>query len=354
MIGWRRRAGVPLLSAAVLALGACDGGLFSFDSGNGAPVNTQVAHSNSTVLTVLSIKRGGDRAVVTIRIMNGRDGDIELRSGDEATYLVVDSGEKLMLVPSLTNPRLTVPAGKVMDGELVFAGTLPSSGQATLVINASGSADSRYSSAPRFEVTVSLDGAGASAIPEKSGLSHMVPVPVSRFGPAAASRSSLGVGASGESSLSAVDRLKSELGAVETDRGTVVSLPGDVTFDFDKASIRTDAQTTLDTLAQLIAAGASGEVVIEGHTDAKGDDAYNKKLSQQRADAVKTYLAGKGVDAARLRTIGLGELRPVGPNAKPDGSDDEEGRQRNRRVEVILPKAAAAPPAPSGSPPASP
>ena len=61
----------------------------------------------------------------------------------------------------------------------------------------------------------------------------------------------------------------------------------------------------------------------------------------------------RDVDAARLRTIGLGELRPVGPNAKPDGSDDEEGRQRNRRVEVILPKTAAAT-APSSAAPASP
>ena len=352
MSRWQRAAGIPLL-AVVLTLTACDGGLLSFDSGDGAPVNAQVAHMNGAVLNVLSVKRAGERSVVMIRIMNGRDGDIQLRSGDESTYLVTDSGEKLMLVPSLTNSRLTVPAGKVMDGELVFAGSLPSSGQATMVINANGSADSRFASDPRFEVTVSLDGAGASTIPEKSGLSHMLPVPVSRFGPAAASTSSLSAGASGTSSLSAVDRLKTELGAVETDRGTVVSLPGDVTFDFAKASIRTDAQATLDSLAQLITAGGAGEITIEGHTDAKGDDAYNKKLSQQRADAVKTYLTGKGVDAARLRTIGLGELRPVGPNAKPDGSDDEEGRQRNRRVEVILPKTAAAT-APSSAAPASP
>lgn len=139
-----------------------------------------------------------------------------------------------------------------------------------------------------------------------------------------------------------MQKLQTELGAVETERGVVVSLPGDVLFDFDKATIRPDAQGTLDTLAQLIAAGPAGQITVEGHTDAKGDDAYNKRLSEQRAEAVRTYLLGKGADGGRMRTIGLGELRPVAPNITSEGADDEAGRQKNRRVEVILPKAAAA------------
>lgn len=118
----------------------------------------------------------------------------------------------------------------------------------------------------------------------------------------------------------------------------MVSLPGDVLFDFDKTDIRADAKPTLDRLAQLIAASPGGEISIEGHTDAKGDDAYNKRLSEGRAKAVQAYLIAAGVEAARLRTIGLGELRPTAPNAGPDGSDDPDGRQKNRRVEVVLPK----------------
>lgn len=150
--------------------------------------------------------------------------------------------------------------------------------------------------------------------------------------------SSFGAAGGGGSTLSVVEQLKTELGAQETERGLVVSLPGDVLFDFDKATIRPDAQATLDRLAQLIAAGPEGAIAVEGHTDAKGDDAYNKRLSEQRAEAVRTYLLGKGVAGDRIRTIGLGELRPVAPNAAPDGSDDEAGRQKNRRVEVVLPK----------------
>lgn len=129
--------------------------------------------------------------------------------------------------------------------------------------------------------------------------------------------------------------------AEQTDRGTLVSLPGDVLFDFDKATLRADALPTLDKLAELIAAQAPPSVSIEGHTDAKGDDEYNRRLSEQRAETVRSYLVEKrGVQAALLKAIGLGELRPVAPNATATGADDTEGRQRNRRVEVVLADAA--------------
>lgn len=139
--------------------------------------------------------------------------------------------------------------------------------------------------------------------------------------------------------MTPVDAIKTELGATETDRGTLVSLPGDVTFDFDKATIRPDARPTLDKLAELIKAQNPASTAIEGHSDSKGNDSYNQRLSEQRATAVRDYLISvRTVDGTRLKTSGLGELRPVAPNAKPDGSDDEAGRQRNRRVEVILAK----------------
>lgn len=331
--------------AALLVLTGCDQ-VASLAGGEGEPIGAQMATTSGVVVQALSFKRGGDRALVNIRVLNGRDRDIELANYSEGTYLLTDSGEKLMLVKSLTNEELSVPAGKAMDGALVFAGSLPSSGTATLVINANESGNSEYSTNPRVELALPLDKVGGGSVPETSALSNMRSVPASRFGPATGGGSSFGAANNANSSLSAVDKLKSDLGAVETDRGTMVSLPGDVTFDFDKATIREAAKPTLDRLAQLIAAGGTGAIAVEGHTDAKGDDDYNKRLSEARAKAVQDYLAGKGVDAARVKTIGLGELRPAAPNAKPDGSDDEAGRQRNRRVEVILPKTAA--PTPPG------
>lgn len=305
--------------------------------GEGDPVNTQIVHPAGVVLEVLSFKRTVDRTLVSVRVLNGRDRDITLAGRGDNSYVVTDSGEKLLLVSSSNNANLAVPAGKVMDGALIFAGNLPTSGQAAIILNANDSGSGEYSSRPRFEVTLPLDRAGGGTVPEKSALSNMRGVPVSRFGPSTTAGSNFGASNASSSSFQSITKLKSDLGAVETDRGTVVSLSGDVTFDFDKATIREAAQPTLDRLAQLISEGSAGQIVIEGHTDAKGDDNYNKRLSETRAAAVKDYLVGKGVDAARLSIIGLGELRPVAPNAKSDGSDDEAGRQQNRRVEVILP-----------------
>ncbi len=338
-----RRAARPLALAVALALTACDGGGLGLGrGGEGAPLALQVAHSNGVVLQALSARVGRERTLVGVRIINGRDREIELSPGTDNSYLLTDSGNKLLLIASTTNANLAVPAGQTIDAALVFSGELDRQGTATLVLNEDGSSDSVNSSRPKFQIAMPLDGvARGGAIPDASALSNMHPNAVSTLRLATSGGSSLGAGGQATSNLQAVEALKTELGAVETDRGTVVSLPGDVTFDFDKATIRADASGTLDRLAQLIQAGGDGQITIEGHTDAKGDDAYNKRLSEQRAAAVQAYLVAKGVSAARVRTVGSGELRPIAPNAKADGTDDEAGRQSNRRVEVILPGAPA-------------
>lgn len=139
------------------------------------------------------------------------------------------------------------------------------------------------------------------------------------------------------STLSPVATLKNALGATETARGTVVALSGDVLFAYDKADVQPGGRARLDQLADLVTAQKPKSILIEGHSDAKGNDAYNLALSQRRAMAVRDYLISvKTLDGTIMTARGIGELRPVAPNARPDGADNPDGRTKNRRVEVVL------------------
>lgn len=101
-----------------------------------------------------------------------------------------------------------------------------------------------------------------------------------------------------------------------------------VHFDFDKSIIRPDAVPVLNEAAETLKAEGGIAVIVEGHTDSVGTDAYNQKLSHRRADAVRQYLVKHGIPATRITTEGLGESRPVASN------DTEDGRAQNRRVEL--------------------
>ncbi|MGO8917213.1 MAG: OmpA family protein [Stellaceae bacterium] len=119
-----------------------------------------------------------------------------------------------------------------------------------------------------------------------------------------------------------------------------IELNADVLFDFDKATIKPEAASALHNVAEIIKEKGKGRAVkIDGYTDSKGSDAYNQKLSEHRADSVKQWLAQKeGLSQAKMTTEGFGAKKPVASNTKPDGSDDPDGRQKNRRVEIVLAK----------------
>lgn len=125
----------------------------------------------------------------------------------------------------------------------------------------------------------------------------------------------------------------------ETETETRIELPADILFDFDKADIRPAAGPALKQAADLIRKGARGTVTIEGHTDAKGSAGYNQKLSERRSASVRKWLVEReDLSRVRFQTKGFGAARPVAPNAKPNGADDPEGRQKNRRVEIVFGK----------------
>jgi len=117
-----------------------------------------------------------------------------------------------------------------------------------------------------------------------------------------------------------------------------ISLQGEILFDFDKANLRAAAEPTLTQIAALIRKTTKPTVLIEGYTDSKGSASYNQKLSDRRAASVKAWMVTHGIAAGSVRTQGFGAAKPIAPNKKPDGSDDPEGRQKNRRVEITIKK----------------
>ncbi len=115
----------------------------------------------------------------------------------------------------------------------------------------------------------------------------------------------------------------------DTDRGLMVSMAG-VLFDTGKADLKPEAREKLAKLSGLMMANPTLRLDIEGHTDNTGSDETNEQLSLERAESVRDYLAGQGVAAGSMTAQGLGRSVPVGDNATA------EGRQRNRRVEIII------------------
>lgn len=107
-------------------------------------------------------------------------------------------------------------------------------------------------------------------------------------------------------------------------------------FEYDQAELHPRAQKQIEVIAALMKADASKKLTIAGHTDEKGEDRYNIDLSRRRAESVKQQLVALGVPAAQVVTSGLGKAQPLSPNKKADGTDDPEGRSRNRRAEIYL------------------
>ena len=107
-----------------------------------------------------------------------------------------------------------------------------------------------------------------------------------------------------------------------------------VNFEFDKAVLRSESIPILDAAVNVLNEHPELLVSIDGHTDSKGSDSYNERLSRERANTVHDYFIDNGVKADRLVFRGFGEARPVAPNAFDDGTDNPEGRFENRRVEL--------------------
>lgn len=132
------------------------------------------------------------------------------------------------------------------------------------------------------------------------------------------------------SSFSEVNK-KINLAPVKANESIVLN---NVFFKYDSDKIIDESLPDLEKLAKLLNKKTAITIEISGHTDSKGKDAYNMRLSQKRAKSVRKYLIKNGVATNRVTAIGKGELEPIARNNNPDGSDNPEGRQLNRRIEL--------------------
>ena len=126
------------------------------------------------------------------------------------------------------------------------------------------------------------------------------------------------------------DQLQQELNARQTERGTVFTMRNEILFDVGKSTLKTGADLSLDRLAAFLRENGNRSLLIEGFTDSTGSEDFNKLLSEQRADAVRSALVERGIDPARISTRGYGESFPVASNTTT------AGKQLNRRVEIVM------------------
>jgi outer membrane protein OmpA-like peptidoglycan-associated protein len=126
----------------------------------------------------------------------------------------------------------------------------------------------------------------------------------------------------------------------EEARGLIVTLPGSIYFDVNKSDVKPAMRDRLSEIARALSTVPDRSILVEGHTDSDGRNEYNLKLSELRAQSVRSVLVGGGVSPDRVETRGYGETRPIAPNATT------AGKAQNRRVEIVLQGAGATPPAP--------
>ena len=109
-------------------------------------------------------------------------------------------------------------------------------------------------------------------------------------------------------------------------------------FDYNQATLRSRSKHELNKLFDFLKQNSGVKIQVSGHTDSRGDDEYNLRLSKNRAQAVVDYLVRNGISRSRLTAVGYGETRPIARNENADGSDNQVGRQLNRRIEISVPE----------------
>jgi outer membrane protein OmpA-like peptidoglycan-associated protein len=127
--------------------------------------------------------------------------------------------------------------------------------------------------------------------------------------------------------------LEEEMDGVTVQRveeGIAVSFDSGILFDFDSSTLRQEGEDNLRKLTRIVNRDEDTILMIVGHTDSRGDENYNLRLSERRAQSASSFMVAQGLASSRIEIIGRGELEPISEN------DTDAGRQKNRRIEVAI------------------
>ncbi len=190
---------------------------------------------------------------------------------------------------------------------------------------------------PWLLATATLAGQASTFAPAPGPDSALRPAtPATTFNPVRGPETSFRLAEVPPARVELTRRLLNELHARQAPtQAIVVDLPADVLFDFDRANLRPDGHAALARAAELLRSYPQAPVAVDGHTDGKGSDAYNDALSLRRAQVVAAAL-GPAAAGRRLAVRGHGRHEPLAAETRPDGSDDPDSRQRNRRVAITI------------------
>ncbi len=272
--------------------------------------------TGGSTATLSAIRFDDETIKAAVRIINDSDEAVDFNEG--LTYLVDSEGITYRSqIEEL--PELVLSPGEGFEGEIVFSGRLqPAASSVRLTINHGG--------LMRHSFFFDAVDVTRSTVDRAALASFEVP-DVSQFS----------LGSLETTSVAEIAGAIAEFDGREVDGGVLLTLPEAILFDFGEATLRPEATSSIALVADILDFYESDVVLVVGHTDSIGDEASNVDLSEARAAAVREGLLRTGVDPGIVQTEGRGEAEPVAPNQHADGSDDPDGRQLNRRVEIFIP-----------------
>ena len=284
-----------------------------------------IDHPAGTTITLHQVSFTDSTINAAVTIDNTRADEVQLAA--TATHMADSNAAQHPLVPLPDNPTIAVDPATTVEATLAFAGRISDIATAvTLVFNPGRSADDPQTVEPGFTF-------GPYPLQRTSDTVEPLTAPVF----AVTTHSHL---APDELAVSQVDRITQTLiqfNATPVTGGFRLTLPDSILYDFASSELRPDARQSLALIAEVIEYFEQDPVVVVGHTDSIGSPSGNQTLSEQRAQAVVDSLVQEHtVPAERLTAEGRGAGEPVAPNTNPDGTDNPEGRQLNRRVEIVV------------------